>query len=72
MTVLNTKDMILCIKDDVLNIADDVLCIKDDVLCIKDDVINTTDDVLCIKCGFRRCRTPVLIPVGQHSNPVGQ
>jgi hypothetical protein len=23
-------------------------------------------------CGFRRCRTPVLIPVGQHSNPVGQ
>ena len=49
MTVLNTKDMILCIKDDVLNIADDVLCIKDDVLCIKDDVINTTDDVLCIK-----------------------
>jgi transposase len=23
-------------------------------------------------CVFRRCRTPVLIPVGQHSNPVGQ
>jgi hypothetical protein len=23
-------------------------------------------------CGFRFCRTPVLIPVGQHSNPVGQ
>jgi hypothetical protein len=23
-------------------------------------------------CGFRCCRTPVLIPVGQHSNPVGQ
>ena len=23
-------------------------------------------------CVFRRCRTPVLIPVGQHSDPVGQ
>ena len=23
-------------------------------------------------CGFRRCRTVILISVGQHSNPVGQ
>ena len=69
MTVLNTKDMILCIKDDVLNIADDVLCIKghalnttDDVLCIKDDVLNTADEVLCIEKPVldtkKRCREP--------------
>jgi transposase len=25
-----------------------------------------------VQCGFQRCRTPVLISVGQHSNPVGQ
>jgi hypothetical protein len=32
----------------------------------------TDNGIATRTCGFRRCRTPVLIPVGQHSNPVGQ
>jgi hypothetical protein len=78
MTVLNTKDMILCIKDDVLNTADDALCIKDhvlntadDALCIKDHVLNTTDDVLCIKKAVLNT-TESFLGIGKSFRKIGK